>query len=187
MKNIFLYLSAFMPMYFLICIKKIVELIMGNIKLNVLNIIVFAVMLLAIILGIIGLCLEICNERQSSKEVIILSKQNLTDQHFLGYFSLFVLFALTFDLSRLSMFIVFLIILVMIGIVYVKNKLFFINPLLNIFGYNFYNIEYKIVGQEEIQRIKIFYKGDLLDNKKYWIKIKDENFSFVDNIKMDKK
>ena len=72
----------------------------------------------------------------------------------------------------------------MIGFVYVKNKLFFINPFLNILGYNFYNITYRIVGNEKEESTKIFYKGDLVSNKRYWVKIKDENFSFVDNVKM---
>ena len=186
MKNILLYLSAFMPMYFLICVKQIIEIIMGNIKINLLSIIVFVFLGLVVILGGIGLYMEVFNKKQSSKEVVIIKKKNLTDQHLLGYFSLFVLFAITFDLSRLSMFIVFIIILIMIGVVYVKNKLFFINPFLNILGYNFYDITYRVIDGEKEERSKIFYKGDLLDNKKYWVKIKDENFSFVDNIKMKK-
>ncbi len=186
MKNVLLYLSAFMPMYFLICVKQIIEIIMGNIKLNALSIIVFVFLTVVIVSGVVGLYLEISNKNQSSREVVILSKKNLTDQHFLGYFSLFVLFAITFDLSRLSMFVIFILILIMIGIVYVKNKLFFINPFLNIVGYNFYNITYRIVGEQKEETTKIFYKGDLINNKKYWIKIKDENFSFIDNLKMKK-
>ena len=35
----------------------------------------------------------------------------------------------------------------MIGIVYVKNKLFYINPFLNILGFNFYDITFKTIGK----------------------------------------
>lgn len=156
---------------------------MGNIKLNFLTVFVLFFLTAVIISGLIGLMLEICNKKQEAKKVKILSKENITDQHFLGYFSLFVLFAITFDLSKLSMFIVFIIILTMIGVVYVKNKLFYINPFLNILGFNFYNITYKIIGSEQTKNTKIFFKGDLVCNKICYVKIKDENFSFVDDSK----
>ena len=180
MKNILLYLSAFIPMYALIVIKHTIELITGTIKPNFLNFFVIGLLLLVIILGIIGLLLEV-NRKQKSVKIKIINKNNLTDQHFLGYFSLFVLFAITFDISKISMLVVFIGILVMIGIVYVKNKLFYINPLLNILGFNFYDITYKTIGNEaKEQTTKIFFKGDLLLNKTYLVKIKDENFSFLD-------
>lgn len=186
MKNILLYLSAFMPMYFLILVKHVIELIAKRIEFNLLAVVVIIFIFLAVGLGVLGLCLELVNKHDSSREVILISKQNITDQHFLGYFSLFVLFAVEFDLSKLSMFILFVVILTMIGIVYVKNKLFFINPFLNIVGYNFYNITYKIVGEENNESTKIFFKGNLINNKKYTIKIKDENFSFLDDINKEK-
>ncbi len=166
-------------MYILILLKQVVELINGNIEINILNIIVLVFLVFVILLGIVGLLLEIYNKKQKSTDVVILSKNNITDQHFLGYFSLFVLFAITFDLSKISMFVVFVDILIMIGVVYVKNKLFYINPFLNILGYNFYSITYKVVGSEEKQITHIFYKGDLMTHKTYKVKIKDENFSFM--------
>jgi len=183
MKNILLYLSAFIPMYVLILIKEIIELIMGNIKFNFLSVLVLMFLISVILLGLIGLKLEIFNKKQDSKKVKILNKENITDQHFLGYFSLFVLFAITFDLSRVSMFIVFIIILIMIGVVYVKNKLFYINPFLNILGFNFYYITYKVVGADKTKNTRIFFKGDLVCDRICYIKIKDENFSFIDESK----
>ena len=179
MKNILLYLSAFMPMYILIVIKQVLELIFGNIDFNALTIVVLAFLALAILLGLLGLHLEIINKKQKTEHIVIVSKENLTDQHFLGYFSLFVLFAITFDLSKTSMFVIFVLILIMIGIVYVKNKLFYINPFLNVLGFNFYNITYKIDRSKETKSTKIFFKGDLLLDTPYEVKIKDENFAFV--------
>ena len=75
---------------------------------------------------------------------------------------------------------IFVLILIMIGIVYVKNKLFYINPFLNILGFNFYLITYKVEGESKECNTKIFFKGDLVLNKVYSVKIKDENFSFLD-------
>ena len=133
---------------------------------------------LVVLLGCLGLIFEIYGKDKRSTEVVITAKNNITDRHFLGYFSLFVLFAITFDLSRLSMFVVFIIILAMIGVVYVKNKLFYINPFLNILGFNFYAITYKL-DNGETKNTHIFYKGDLILNKTYRVKIKDQNFSFI--------
>lgn len=178
MKNILLYLSAFIPMYVLILIKEIFELTIGDEKFTWLSVVVFCFLTLVIALGIIGLLLEVYNKKQKAIDIVILSKNNITDRHFLGYFSLFVLFAITFDLSRISMFAVFVVILSMIGIVYIKNNLFYINPFLNILGFNFYSIEYENETGEK-GTTHIFCRGDIYLKKKYRVKIKDENFSFV--------
>ncbi len=182
MKNILLYLSAFIPMYALIIIKQAIEMIVGNIKINFLNIFVLGFLFVVIVLGVAGLLLE-TRQGQKTKKIKITNKNNTTDEHFLGYFSLFVLFAITFDLSKISMLIVFVLIIIMIGIVYVKNKLFYINPFLNILGFNFYDISYTVANDKtkKEQTTKIFFKGDLLLNKQYCVRIKDENFSFLDS------
>lgn len=186
MKNVLMFLSAFIPMYFLIWIKLVLEIINHNLTFNVLNTIMYFLMLIVIILGVVGLLLEIYNKKQKSEKATILTAKNITDQHFLGYFSLFVLFAITFDLSKVSMAIVFVLIMIMLGVVYIKNKLFYINPFLNILGYNFFEITYKLENESKTKNTRIFYKGNLETNKTYWVKIKDENFSFVDNSKMEK-
>ena len=178
MTDVLLFLSVFIPMYVLILVKEIVEILNSNLTFNVLNTLVFIMLICLIILGMFGLWLEIHKSSAKSVKVVILQAENITDRHFLGYFSLFVLFAITFDLSRVSMFVVFIIILTMIGVVYVKNKLFYINPFLNILGYNFYKIKY--LQNEECKNTKIFFRGNLQTNKSYCIKVKDENFSFVD-------
>lgn len=183
MQNVLLYLSAFIPMYFLILVKQVVELIVGNIKISFLSVFVLCLLVVVICFGLLGLYLEIYKRRQKERNIRIISKTNTTDKHFLGYFSLFVLFAITFDLNKLSMFIVFVLIITMIGIVYVKNKLFYINPFLNILGFNFYDIIYKEENSKEEISTKIFFKGDLLINECYCVKIKDENFCFLDTQK----
>lgn len=183
MKDVLLFLSAFIPMYFLVLLKELIELITQNYKVNFLNILVIIFLICLISLGIIGIYLQINNKEQKSLKVKIIFAENITDKHFLGYFSLFVLFAITFDLSKISMLLVFVFIMIMIGIVYVKNKLFYINPFLNILGYNFYNIKYLIEDEGKQKSTKIFYRGELKINDLYFVKVKDENFSFIDNTK----
>ena len=145
-------------MYFLIIVKLLVEILNHNLTFNVLNTMVLIVLTIVIVLGVVGIKSEVYNKNQKSDKVVITSFKNITDQHFLGYFSLFVLFAITFDLSKVSMAVVFVLIITMIGVVYVKNKLFYINPFLNILGYNFYDITYRIEGSEQIKSTRIFYR-----------------------------
>lgn len=182
LKNLTLYISAFMPMYFLVLIKLVVELINSNLSFNVLNSLNLATLLILSGASIWGLLWNVKFNRDVAKEVMILSKRNITDQHFLGYFSLFVLFAIPLDLSYVSVYCIYIATLVMIGIVYMHNSLYYINPFLNILGYSFYDIVYMEVGSTEKRNAKIFYKGDLtIENKTYFVKLKNENFSFVDN------
>lgn len=181
LKNLTLYISAFMPMYFLVLIKLVVELACGNLTFNVLNSINLATLLLLSGASVWGLLWNIKFNSDVSKEVKILSKKNITDQHFLGYFSLFVLFAIPLDLSYVSVFCMYVVTIVLIGIVYMRNSLYYINPFLNILGYSFYDIEYVEVGSDQVRRAKIFHKGDLqIENKTFFVKLKNEHFSFVD-------
>ena len=187
LKNLLLYISAFMPMYFLVLLKLVVELINHNLSFNVLNTINLVTLLLLLAASILGLLWNIKFNNGVSKEITILSKQNITDQHFLGYFSLFVFFAIPLDLSLVSAFCIYVAILIMIGIVYINNSLYYINPFLNLLGYNFYDITYVEPGSNEKRNAKIFYKGDLvIENKTYFVKLKNENFSFVDKKKTKK-
>ena len=129
---------------------------------------------------------QFCNRKSIKVEIV--SKKNITDQHFLGYFSLFVFFAIPLDLSLVSAYCVYVLVLIMIGVVYINNSLFYINPLLNILGYNFYDICYKEYGSDEIKNSKIFFRGDLLiENKTYWVKLKNQHFCFVDKKKENDK
>ena len=134
MKNLFLYISAFIPMYLLILVEVVIDVINDNLRLNILNSLNLILLIILTVLGIIGVIWSIVYNHDEPIEIQIISKTNITDQHFLGYFSLFVLFSLSFDLSKISMFVVFILILIMIGMVYIKNDLYYINPFLNILG-----------------------------------------------------
>lgn len=179
LKDFFLFLSAFVPMFILIFVKLVVDMINHNLSFNVLNTLNFVTLILLIGFGIFGLIWNI-RSREGTKEITIIKCNNITDQHFLGYFSLFVLFAIQLDLSLVSGYCVFVLIMIFIGIVYIKNSLFYINPLLNILGYNFYDITYALEGQKEKRQTKMFYKGELKEGKLYYINIKNDNFTFID-------
>ncbi len=176
-----------MPMYFLVLLKLVVEIINHNLSFNVLNTINLVTLLLLLGLSVWGLLWNVKYNNDEAKEITILSKHNITDQHFLGYFSLFVFFAIPLDLSLVSAFCIYVAILIMIGIVYINNSLYYINPFLNLLGFNFYDITYMEAGSTQKKNAKIFYRGDLvIENKTYFVKLKNENFCFVDKKKTKK-
>ena len=181
MKRILLFISAFVPLYFLLFVKIIVNIIFGNLHFNVLNSLSIIIFILAIIFGIVGvkLCLK---QNKTDTKIEIISKKSLTEQYFLGYFSLFVLFALSFDIEMVNMFIVFVLINIMIGIVYIRNDLFYINPFLNLLGYNFYEIEYKKDNSTKTEIGKFLCKGKLdLSTSKFSVILSQSNFSVIKN------
>lgn len=177
MKKIFLFLSAFIPMYFLLWVKLVLDIINHNLTFNVLNTTFFILLIIVIIVGSFGTFKIIYDDQIKSTYVTIVESNNITDQHFLGYFSLFVLSAVSFDLSKVNMAVVFVFIIVMIGIVYIKNQLFYINPFLNIFGYNFYKISY--IEDNKTKTEYVFCKNDIVVGLGYYVKF-NKNFSFVD-------
>ena len=168
-----------MPMYILIFLKLIIDIICSNKSFNTLNTINIITLLLFIVLGIVGVMWNILYSNESAREITLISIDNITDQHFLGYFSLFVLFALQLDLTFVSGYCTYVLIIILIGIVYIKNSLFYINPLLNILGYSFYDITYQENENKEKIKTRIFCRKKINVNKKYIVKIKNENFAFL--------
>ncbi|MGN0961561.1 MAG: hypothetical protein ACI4PF_05125 [Christensenellales bacterium] len=186
MAKIILFISAFVPMYILFLVNLVVEIINGNLHFNITNTVVLISLIVLTIIGVVGLLIIINSKDNKVEKITVLSKQNLTDQHFLNYFSLFVLLALTFDLSKICFICVFIIILLFIGIVYVKNNIFYVNPLLNIMGYSFYDISYK-TKDGEIKELRIFYKGEIeLNTKQYKLTFSKRNLNFLEKIEKSK-
>lgn len=179
MAKIILFISAFVPMYILFEVNLIVEIINDNLHFNITNTCVLVALFLLTIIGFVGLLFIIKNNHNTSEDIVVVSMKNLTDQHFLNYFSLFVLLALTFDLSKICFICVFVIILIFIGIVYIRNNIFYVNPLLNILGYSFYDIEY-IGGNGERHEIRIFHKGKIEINGTYRLTFSKRNLNFLE-------
>lgn len=178
-KKIGLFLSSFSPLFALIIIKELTEILNGNWTFNFLNTFICILLLVLLFFGIICFILILNNIKKfKSKKIEIISKQNITDQHFLGYFSIFVLFAITFEIEMYSMALIFLIILIFIGFVYVKNDMYYINPLINLLGFSFYDIEYKDINGT-INKARVFHKGRLIIGKSYKIQDQFSNFIFL--------
>lgn len=175
-----LFLSAFVPLFLLLIIKELIEIINENWSFNFLNTFLIFTLFLLNIWGIISLLKLVNNiNNYNGKSIKIISKKNITDQHFLGYFSLFVLFAVSFEIEMYSMAFVFILVVILIAVVYIKNDMYFINPLLNIIGYSFYKIEYTI--GENTYCASVFFNGRLEVGNEYVICDKYSNLFFLKN------
>lgn len=181
LEKMLLYLSSFVPMYLLLMVKILVEILNHNLTFNVLNTTMLVLLTALIVCSCVGLYHCVTDDKNKRSVITVKSFENITDQHFLGYFSLFVLFSLTFEIERVSMAIVFVLILVLIGVVYINSDLFYINPFLNILGYTFYNITY-LDSSGETHKLKIFYKGELAPNIRCELCVSGhKNFCFLKN------
>ena len=151
-QKIGLYISSFIPLYFLIIVKELTEIINGNLSFDITNTVMLCVNFILIIIGIAGISLKYFSEY---KIVEVKEIKNITCQNFLPYFPLFVLFALAFELEFVSMAIVYILILIMVGIVYIKNEMFYVNPFLNIIGFSTFEVTY-VSGNKTIESKKVF-------------------------------
>ncbi len=174
-----LYLSAFIPMYALLFVKFIVEIINNNLSFNILNSLMLLTLVILTTFSGVSMLIIFKRKMLKTQTIKIKSFSNTTDQHFLSYFSLFVLFALTFELEKISMALIFVFILTMIGFVYIKNNLYYINPFFNILGYSFYDVT-AIDENGKETKLKIFYKGKLEENKTYNALVGTSNFIILE-------
>ena len=168
-------------MYALLVLQILIDIINGNLHFNVLNSLSLSLFFIAIVLGVVGLVIALKQKPKKQTEVLVVSSVNITDQHFFSYISIFILFTLTFDISKISMFVSTIIILTLIGVVYIHNKIFYINPLLNILGYSFYEITYTTKESNSKKTAMVFYKGHQnLNNKIVKVNLESTNFCFID-------
>lgn len=177
-KNLFLYFSAFVPLFVLLFVKLVVDMLNNNLTLNVLNTINLCLLVTMIVCGIFGLFWNTKLTDEKSHIVKIKSATDITDQYFLQYFSLFVLFAVPLDITYINEFCIYILVLIFIGIVYIKCKTFYINPLLNILGYRFYSVTLEVLETGKLREVKIFCKEEI-EKSNYEIKILNDNFAFV--------
>lgn len=167
--NISLYISSFIPLYFLIIVKELIDIANGNLSFNITNSVMLSINLILIILGSISIFY--LYKKTNYQTLEIKSYKNITRENFLPYFPLFVLFALAFELEFISMAVVYVLILVIIGIVYVKNEMFYINPLLNVIGFSLYEVtlengkKLRVFMQKKPTSAQIFTNGFLVKSK----------------------
>lgn len=181
---------CFLPMFWLILIKDyatiLKDAIEGKAKYSdLLSVQLFIVVGIVIVITICTIVL-ISGNQDLSKDLVVASKvTNRTAEYYLGYFSLFILELFAFSFTDIIDIVVMSILLLLLGIVYLKNGLFFINPTLNIFRSFIFEVEFSdgnnirtkmLVCKEKIQQ------GDSLN-----IDISNYGFTLAQKVKATEK
>ncbi len=147
MKKVIMYLSAFLPMFWLILIKDYATILKNAISgeglyTDLLSVQLFIVVGLVVLITICTIFLISKNKELSTDLVVVTSVTNRTAEYYLGYFSLFILELFAFSFTDVVDIIVMVVLLILLGIVYIKNGLFFINPTMNIYRSYIFEAEY---------------------------------------------
>ena len=152
LKKIIMYLSAFLPMFFIMWIKAFIEVLSEIIEKNLCLCVVFTnwyliiELLIIIVITIVFGILIRNNKRTAVQTVKIQFVKNRSAEYFLSYYSVFILSLISFSFLDLPDIIVLLLIIFILGIVYIKNDLFFMNPTINIFNSYIYEANYEMHG-----------------------------------------
>lgn len=173
-RKLVMYLSAFLPMFLIMWIKEIL--------LGIRNVfdkpwkyswesIYFNPYLIGefIVIFLVGAALYFLlkrNQRTSVYTITLKTVKNRSAEYYLAYYSLFILALIEFSLTDPIDLTVLSLLLLVLGIVYVKNDLFFMNPTINIFQSYIYEIEY-MTNQATISKIIIspikLSEGNIID------------------------
>jgi len=188
LKGTMLFLSAFSPMFLLFAGKSLFEIFIydTSLKTTLNYCIIVALILIAIISIVFAFIFLKKPLKNNYDKVLLLEVKNHTPQYFLSYFALFVLLAFSFDIKDSYYLIILLCLIIIIGIVYISNELFFLNPLFNLIGYKIYYIEYKKEKSNIKQFTYLITRTSLLKQKNSEIIVDNSEYDFVKQIK-DKK
>lgn len=180
-----MYISAFIPMFLIMWIKEVLvgvrnvlekpsEYAWSSLYFNP-----YLISELAFII-LVGLALYWLLKRNKETGVytiVLQSVKNRSAEYYLAYYSLFVLALIEFSLTDPIDLVVLSLLLIILGIVYIKNDLFFMNPTINIFQSYIYEVEYK-VGQTTITKLIISPKK-LSEGNTVEIDISEFEFTFL--------
>lgn len=152
MRNkILLFLSSYIPLYILLIIKNILERITvegrfvdilsklsGASWFDSIN--DYALLILSTI-SIVSFVYLLASLKRSKgdKQYKVIEVEDKTGELFFSYISIYLLSCMTLSLNRIVDCFVFLFTMIIVGIIYVKNDMQYLNPIMNILGYKIYS------------------------------------------------
>ena len=185
LRKLAMYISAFLPMFLIMWIKEIligIKNVLGEPwkytwKSIYLNPYLITEILIIFLVGCALFFLLRRNRKTSSYTVKLKTVKNRSAEYYLAYYSLFILALIEFSLTDPIDLVVLILLLIVLGIVYIKNDLFFMNPTINIFQSYVYEVEYDS-NQATITKLIIspvkLYEGNIID-----IDVSEFEFTFL--------
>lgn len=179
-----MYLSVFLPLFVIMWLKEVALIVLSifNEKMNwkdLINIYLIAWFLIIIILVIFFIKLMTNNKKLTTYKIKVIKVKNRTAEYYLGYSSVFIVSLVGFSLMNVVDVFVLVLLLIALGVVYIKNDLYFINPTVNMFKSYIYEVEYKNKDNLETKTIisnKKIKPDDTID-----IELSQFEFTFMRN------
>ena len=146
-----MFISSYIPLYLLLILKNIIERITdGGVFLKLSDVWRQAVffdeindwaVLVLILLSLMS-CVylhKVLKRSGGNKRYEVISSRDETGNYYFSYISVYLLSCLGLTLNSIVDCFVFIFIMSIIGIVYVKNDLMYLNPVINLMGYKVYD------------------------------------------------
>lgn len=166
-----MYISAFLPMLLIMWTKEILLAIRkicdnpGEYSWEIIFYLIGEFIVILLIVGALYFLMK-GNKKTSVYTITIQAVKNRSAEYYLTYYSLFVLALMGFSLTDPVDLVILILLFVMLGIVYIKNDLFFMNPTINIFQSYIYEVEYitnqTVVSKLIISPVKLS-EGNIID------------------------
>lgn len=162
-RKIILFISSYIPLYLLMIIKNILErttnggkfLSLTNRKFiffDEINDYALVALMILCIVSFMYLKIKI-NNTDGNKYYKVISVQNETSNYYFNYISVYLLSCLGLTLNNIVDVFVLLFLMVIVGYIYISNRMTYINPTLNLLGYKVYSTKLK---QESASNAKTF-------------------------------
>ncbi|EKK0903688.1 hypothetical protein EB05_02128 [Enterococcus faecium] len=137
-----LYISSYLPLYLLLIYKGCTEWVNDDeSKINPTIYLFFLIILIIFILISIGTVIYFCCQETNRNEPIKGSFTS-TGDNVISYIMTYLTPMLSLELKNESTLVINLSLFILIGILYVKNNLVYLNPMLSLFGYYIYEWDY---------------------------------------------
>ena len=158
--NIVMYLSAFLPMLTIMWAKEVILLAVQEVEAAqkaqpirqfewqaFLNVYLVVGIVIVFIITLFFCLLLRGNKKMATKIINVKKTKNQVAEYYLAYYSLFVLSLIGFSLTNIADIISLCLLMIILGIVYVKNGLYYMNPTVNIMRSFIYEVEYEEGGK----------------------------------------
>lgn len=185
LRKLIMYISAFLPMFLIMWIKEVMLGIRNVVEKPwkyswdsiYLNPYLIGGLVFLVIISILTVGLLKRNKQTGVYTVSLKTVKNRSAEYYLAYYSLFILALIEFSLTDPIDLTVLALLLFVLGVVYIKNDLFFMNPTINIFQSYIYEVEYEtdqaMITKLIISPVKLS-EGNVID-----IDISEFEFTFL--------
>lgn len=175
--GVLLFISSYLPLFVIIIIQNIDKIInkiiaspqiaLTSILVDILTysqfyIIIFCLLVSMVVLIRIKIMINNTGQSKGDFTVTIKDVKNKNHEYIAGYLTAFILPFITVDLTSISGLLQFIFLGILIGYIYIKNEMYYINPVLNlVFHYKIYNADMVYRADDT----EIVYNGILISKK----------------------